>query len=47
MQSIGTLPVEIGVILSEILTLWESQDIVVLRGTAIRFICGHMPSSIM
>lgn len=33
-----TLPVEIGVILSEISTLWESQGIVVPQGTAIRFV---------
>ena len=34
LQSVGTLPVEIGVMLSEIPTLWESQ------GTAITFECS-------
>ena len=41
MQSIGTIPVKIGVMLSEILTLWESWGIVVPWDTTIKV---HIPS---
>ena len=44
MQTIGTLPVGIGVILSEILTLWESWGIVVPQGTTTRV---HMISELI